>query len=151
MNPGHWQPQIIRLFAAASLVVLAVSPHVEAQPAHLSQEGGVPCVSCLVIGLNTGGLDSAHQVAPGSLQGVQLLVTTSSRGDALLNGIRTLTATGASVALLVSPPQAGNVQEAVFATRTTITDRPQSASRPVEDASTSPQSLPRHSERPSRA
>src|SRR5437867_4311872 len=74
------QPQIIRLLAAAGLAVLTFVPgRAWAQVA--------PCVSCLVIGVDAASLESASLLAPGSLDGVQLLVTDVSRGDKIVESI----------------------------------------------------------------
>ncbi len=123
MNPGHWQPQIIRLLAAAGLAVLTFVPgRALGQSLDSTRDRGVPCVSCLVIGVDAASLESAAQLAPGSLDGVQLLVTDVSRGDSIGDSIRTVAATGAAVAVLVTPATRGPIAEIVFAARTTITE-----------------------------
>src|SRR5438067_2800290 len=103
MNPGLLrQPQIIRLLAAVALVLLLLPASVLAQ---------VPCVSCLVIGVDAADLESVP-VTPGALEGVQLLVT----------GLPDLPAgSGASAAILVSPSSNPTAAEIVFAARTAIT------------------------------
>ena len=70
MNPGHWrQPQIIRLLAAAGLAALALVPiSASAQSLDSARDKGVPCVSCLVIGITPADLASPPQLAPGSLE-----------------------------------------------------------------------------------
>jgi len=124
MNPGHLrQPKIIRLLAAAGLVVLTVVPcRALGQSLDFARDKGVPCVSCLVIGVDAASLESASPLAPGSLDGVQLLVTDMSRGDKIVESIRMVAATGATVAVLVTPATGGPIAETVFAARTTITE-----------------------------
>src|SRR5437867_5701326 len=65
------QPQIIRLLAAAGLAVLTFVPgRAWAQSLDAARDKGVPCVSCLVIGVDAASLESASLLAPGSLDGV---------------------------------------------------------------------------------
>src|SRR5438093_8685020 len=70
------QPQIIRLLAAAAVFAVAVAPRLVAAQA-------TPCVSCLVIGIDGVGLESARQLPPGSLDGVQLMVPAEASTDVL--------------------------------------------------------------------
>jgi hypothetical protein len=105
MKPGHWrQPQIIRLLAGTAFAVLLLPGHASAQ---------VPCVSCLVIGVDATDLESAPAIQ-GALEGVQLLVTGAGRLDSLM-------ASGAGIAILVTPSSDSTVPEIVFAARTAIT------------------------------
>jgi hypothetical protein len=73
----------------------------------------VPCVSCLVIGVDAADLDSAP-VASGALEGVQLLVTAGQNLDRVA-------ASGAGLTILVTPSSNVTAAEVVFAARTTIT------------------------------
>jgi hypothetical protein len=108
IRASKWrQPQIIRLLAAAAVFAVAVAPRLVAAQA-------TPCVSCLVIGIDGVRLESARQLPPGSLDGVQLMVPAEASTDVL-------PATGASVALLVAPSAAASAQEIVFDARTAIT------------------------------
>src|ERR1051326_2933327 len=105
MNPGHLRhPQIIRLLAGAALGALLLPTGAAAQ---------VPCVSCLVIGVDAADLASAP-AGPGALEGVQLLVTGAPRADILVSS-------GATAAVLVTPASDASVAEIVFAARTAIT------------------------------
>src|SRR6266545_425997 len=102
MNPRHWrQPQIIRLLAAAGLAALALVPvPASAQSVDSprdksldsAQDRGVPCVSCLVIGMTPADLVSPPQLAPGSLDGLQLLVAGTPRGDTLVDFVQAVAA-----------------------------------------------------------
>jgi hypothetical protein len=84
---------------------------------------GAPCVSCLVIGIDASALESAPPLAPGSLDGVQLLVTTDAPDAKILDLVRSASSTGARVAILLSPPgKARRLDEVVFDLRTTITE-----------------------------
>src|SRR5882672_7248602 len=116
MNPGHWrQPQIIRLFAAALLAALVNAPvAVAAQSPDPGQERKVPCVSCLIIGIGAGELESTRDLPPNSLEGVQLMVANEMDAAAVA-------ATGATVSLLIAPSLAATVAELVYAVRTNIT------------------------------
>lgn len=109
MDPRHWrQPQIIRLLAGTYLAVLALAPaRVSAQT--------IPCVSCLVLGVDAEAVSSAGQLQPASLEGVQLLVPEESWSDAL-------GATGASVSILVAlPSDIRPIEQLVFGIRTAMT------------------------------
>src|SRR4051812_20562354 len=105
MNPGHVrQPQIIRLLVGAALAALL--------PARAIAQ--VPCVSCLVIGVDAAAPESVQAMPPGALDGVELLV-------AAMADLGTFAATGASLAVLVVPSPAPTSAETLFDARTTIT------------------------------
>ena len=108
IRASKWrQPQIIRLLVAAAAAALAAAPRpVSAQV--------TPCVSCLVIGIDSAELESIRGLSPGSLEGVQLLAPAAE-------STTTLSASGASLAVLVAPSAAVSAQELVFEARTTIT------------------------------
>jgi hypothetical protein len=113
MNPGHWrQPQIIRPLAAVALAVTVLVP---ADAAAQRPPGGqAPCVSCLVIGVDAADLTSPPPVTPGSLEGVQLMLSAAPRRDIL-------SASGAAVGVLVTPSGAAVTPQIVFDARTAIT------------------------------
>ena len=123
MNPGHWrQPQIIRLLAAAGLAALALVPiSASAQSLDSTRDKGVPCVSCLVIGITPADLASPPQLSPGSLDGLQLLVPGTRRGDEIVDFMQTLAVTGATAGVLIAPSTGSSIQQIVFEARTTIT------------------------------
>ena len=89
MNPGHWrQPKIIRLLAAAGLVAVGLGPQrAEAQRA--------PCVPCLVIGIDGTDLTTTGELAPGSLAGLQVLVTADPDSPITRQALQRLSAAGA--------------------------------------------------------
>jgi hypothetical protein len=81
-----------------------------------------PCVSCLVIGVEAAALESAPPLQPGSLDGVQLLVTNEWSSNRFVDLIRSIQHTGASVAVLVgAPAEPRRSDEVVFEVRTRIT------------------------------
>jgi len=123
MNPGHWrQPQIIRLLAAAGLAALALVPiSASAQSLDSTRDKGVPCVSCLVIGITPADLASPPQLSPGRLDGLQLLVPGTPRGDEIVDFMQTLAVTGATVGVLIAPSTGPSIQQIIFEARTTIT------------------------------
>jgi hypothetical protein len=90
--------------APLALVALAVMPARAAQLPDDAAAAGAPCVSCLVIGIDAAVLESAPPLAPGSLEGVQLLVTADAQNAKAADLVRSASSTGASVALLISPP-----------------------------------------------
>ena len=86
MNPGHLrQPPIIRLLAAAGLAALAQVPFRLSAVRRFGSGPGVPCVSCLVIGIAPADLVSPPPLAPGSLEGLQLLVPATLRSDKIVD------------------------------------------------------------------
>jgi hypothetical protein len=88
-----------------------------------ASDHGVPCVSCLVIGIDGADLESIPPFAPGSLQGVELLVTVDVVDAKTARLIRSASTAGARVAILISPPaQARRMDEVVFDLRTRITE-----------------------------
>jgi hypothetical protein len=109
--------------APLAVAALAVMP---ARAAQLPGDGsahGAPCVSCLVIGIDAAALESAPPLAPGSLEGVQLLVTSEAPDAQAAALVRSASATGASIAILISPPdRARPIEEVVFDLRTKITE-----------------------------
>ena len=123
MNPRHWrQPQSIRLLAAAGLAALALVPiPASAQSLDSARDKGVPCVSCLVIGITPADLVSPPKLAAGSLDGLQLLVPGTPRGDTLVDFVQAVAATGATVGVLIAPSSGASTQQVVFDARTTIT------------------------------
>jgi hypothetical protein len=88
---------------------LAIDP---AQGPDGARGSGAPCVSCLIIGVDGADLASPPPLAPGSLEGVQLMVGT---------GGEFRSPAGATVAVLVSPSTDEGVPQIVFAARTAIT------------------------------
>jgi hypothetical protein len=84
---------------------------------------GAPCVSCLVIGIDAAALESALPLAPGSLEGVQLVIMNSDPDTKTVDLVRSAAGTGASVAILISPPPGPRrMEEVVFDVRTKITE-----------------------------
>jgi hypothetical protein len=81
----------------------------------------VPCVSCLVIGITPADLASPPQLAPGSLDGLLLLVPGTPRGDEIVDFMQALAVTGAAVGVLIAPSTGSSIQQIVFEARTTIT------------------------------
>ena len=117
------QPQIIRFVAAIALVALAVIPARAGQMPHDDRAQGTACVSCLVIGIDAAALEWAPPPAPGSLDGVQLLVTSSAEDETTVRFVASAARAGASIAILMSPPTgARRIDEIVFDVRTRITD-----------------------------
>src|SRR5258705_6438407 len=113
MNPGHRrQPQIIRPLA----VVLTAAALLPAAAAAQRGPGdlGVPCVSCLVIGVDPAELASVPPLARRSLDGVQLMLPGPPQSE-------TLQRAGATVGVLVTPSAAEGVPPIVFDARTRIT------------------------------
>jgi hypothetical protein len=109
--------------AGLALAALAVMPAHAAQLPDDASAQGAPCVSCLVIGIDAAALESAQTLGPGSLEGVQLLVTTEASNAKTADLIQSASGTGARVAILISPPgEARPVNEVVFALRTRITE-----------------------------
>src|SRR5262245_50837851 len=116
------QPQIIRPVAAVALAALAVMPARAAQSPDDDRGQGVPCVSCLVIGIDAAALESAPPLAPGSLGGVQLLITNKVLDERTVRFVASAATAGATVAILVSPPDGPRrTDEVVFEVRTRIT------------------------------
>jgi hypothetical protein len=117
------QPQIIRSVAVAALVALpAVMPAHAGQLPESTRGNGVPCVSCLVIGIDGAELKSVPPLARGSLDGVQLLVTNDAPDATTIDLARGSANTGASIAVLISPPAVSrHIDEVVFDVRTRIT------------------------------
>ena len=124
MDPRHWrQPQIIRRLIVAALAALAVLPVRAASQSLDEVRGRTPCVSCLVIGIEAVDLESAPSPAPGSLEGVQLLLTNTSPNERIVDLLRGVTAAGAAVGVLVGPPaERQRPDEIVFDVRTRITE-----------------------------
>jgi hypothetical protein len=84
-------------------------------PARVSaQAPSAPCVSCLIIGVDEAELASMPPLAPGSLQGVQLMLTDTPRGEIAARS-------GATAARLITPSAAAEVPQIVYDARTTIT------------------------------
>src|SRR5882672_7870553 len=89
MNPGHWrQPKIIRLLAAAGLVAVGLGPQRAEAPR-------APCVPCLVIGIDGSDLATTGELAPGSLAGLQVLVTADPDNPITRQALQRLSAAGA--------------------------------------------------------
>ena len=109
--------------AALAVAVVPVMPARAAQlPADASSDGA-PCVSCLVIGIDAAALESLPPLAPGSLEGVELLVSADAAGGRAADLLRSASRAGATVAILISPPaDARQMDEAVFELRTVITE-----------------------------
>lgn len=84
---------------------------------------GTPCVSCLVIGMDGAALESAPPFAPGSLEGIQLLITDSALDEeSTFHLVASVATAGAAVAILISPPsEPRRMDEVVFDVRTRIT------------------------------
>src|SRR5258705_8658105 len=124
MNPSHGrQPQIIRSLPALALAALAVMPARAAQLPDDARGQGAPCVSCLVIGIDAAALESALPVAPGSLEGVQLVIMNGDPDTRTVDLVRSAAGTGASVAILISPPPGPRrMDEVVFDVRTKLTE-----------------------------
>jgi hypothetical protein len=124
MNPRHRrQPQIIRSIAGLALAALAVMPARAAQSLDDASAQRAPCVTCLVIGIDAVALESIPPLAPGSLEGVELLLTGDARDPKTADLVRSASSTGALVAILISPPaEARRMGEAIFDLRTTITE-----------------------------
>ena len=61
------------------------------------------------------------QLPPGSLDGLQLLVPGTPRGDEIVDFMQTLAVTGATVGVLIAPSTGPSIQQIVFEARTTIT------------------------------
>src|SRR5262249_36973324 len=117
------QPQIIRPVSAIALAALAVMPARAAQLPNDDRGQGTPCVSCLVIGIDAAALESAPPLASGSLEGVQLLVTSSAEDERTVRLVASAATAGARVAILISPPIGPRrMDEVVFDVRTTITN-----------------------------
>ena len=107
--------------AGLALVALAVVPAHAAQLPDASAERA-PCLSCLVIGIDAAALESAPPLAPGSLEGVQLLVTTDAPDGKAADLVGSVSSTRASIAILISSPdKARPSDEVVFDLRTRIT------------------------------
>src|SRR5262245_61907517 len=98
------QPEIIRPVSAIALAALAVIPARAAQLPNDDRGQGTPCVSCLVIGIDAAALESAPPLAPGSLEGVQILVTSSAEDERTVRLVAPAATAGARVAILISPP-----------------------------------------------
>ena len=108
--------------AGPALAALAVMPARAAQLPDDAAAQAAPCVSCLVIGIDPAALESAP-VAPGSLEGVKLLIATDARDAATADLVRSASSTGATTAILISPPaEARRMEEVVFDLRTRITE-----------------------------
>ena len=107
--------------AGLALAALAAMPARAAQLPDASAHRA-PCVSCLVIGIDAAALESAPPLAPGSLEGVQLLVTIDAPDAAkAADLVRSASSIGASIAILISPPdEARPSGEVVFDLRTRI-------------------------------
>src|SRR5262245_47124185 len=117
------QPQIIRPVAAVAVAVLAVLPARAGQLPESAQSTGVPCVSCLVIGIDGAALESVPSLGSGSLEGVQLLVANGVPDVATVALIRSSASTGANIAVLIPPPAGPrDIDEVVFDARTRITE-----------------------------
>src|SRR5262245_21172058 len=115
------QPQIIRPVAVIALVALAVMPARASQSSDDDRGQGTPCVSCLVIGIDAAALESALPLTRGSLPGVELLLTNSAADEGTARLAASAASTGATVAMLISPPVgARRVDEVVFDVRTRI-------------------------------
>jgi hypothetical protein len=109
--------------AVLALAALAVTPARAAQLQDDASAHGAPCVSCLIIGIDAAVLESAPPLAPGSLEGVRLLVTADLPNAKVDDFVRFASTTGASIAILISPPSGARpVDEVVFDLRTTITE-----------------------------
>ena len=112
--------------AGLALAALAGMPAHAAQLEDAAPAQGAPCVSCLVIGIDAAALESMPPLAPGSLEGVELLVTADApdaRTAQTADLVRLASNTGARFAILISPPaDARRMDEAVFDLRTTITE-----------------------------
>ena len=128
MDPGgvfiSWrQPQIIRSVAVLALAALGVARALAAQLPEDPHAPGVPCVSCLVIGLDAAVLDSVP-LASGSLDGIRLLVSEDGRdAKRTPERLRAAESHGASVAVLIgAPADVRNIEEALFGLRTAITE-----------------------------
>jgi len=135
------QPQIIRSVAVVTLAALGVVPALAAQLPDVvradvvgadlkvgpsgddAHAAGVPCVSCLVIGLDASVLDTAPH-SSGSLDGVGLLVSDEGRdAKTTAEHVRTARNSGAVVAVLIAAPsEVRNRDEVLFRLRTTITE-----------------------------
>jgi len=117
------QPRIIRPVAAIALVALAVMPARAAQMPDGDRGQTTACVSCLVIGIDAAALEWAPPLAPGSLDGVQLLVTSNVQDQRTIRLLAAASNAGASLAILISPPIGPRrIDEIVFEVRTEITD-----------------------------
>src|SRR5262245_28243850 len=82
-----------------------------------------PCVSCLVIGIDAAELESAPPLAPGSLEGVQLLVTSNGREERTVRLVSSAANAGARIAILISAPvESRRMDEVVFDLRREITE-----------------------------
>src|SRR5262245_17905490 len=123
MDPKHRrQPQIIRSMAGVALAALAVMPARAAQLPDASAQRA-PCVSCLVIGIDAADLESVPPLAPGALEGVQLVVTTDAPDGKAADLVRSASSTRASIAILISSQdEARPSDEVVFDLRTRITE-----------------------------
>jgi hypothetical protein len=76
----------------------------------------------LVIGIDATDLASASALAPGSLEGIQLLVMDARPGDDVVDLVRAVSPTGATFAVLVGPSSAyQRIDELVFDVRTRTT------------------------------
>src|SRR5215471_3066752 len=117
------QPQIIRSVAVLALAALGVARALAAQLPNDPHAPGVPCVSCLVIGLDAAVLDSAS-LTSGSLDGVRLLVSDDARdAKRTAKRLRAAENSGATVAvLIVAPANVRNMDEVLFGLRTAITE-----------------------------
>jgi hypothetical protein len=77
----------------------------------------------MVIGIEDAGLDAVLRLPAGSLDGVQLLVRNEAPIVKTIERARAAESKGASVAILISPPEAfRTVDEVVFGLRTAITE-----------------------------
>ena len=109
--------------AGLALAALAVMPARAAQLPNDVSAQRAPCVSCLVIGIDAAALESIPPLAPGSLEGVELLVTADAPDAKTADLVRSASRTGARVAILIAPPaEARRMDEAVFDLRTEITE-----------------------------
>jgi hypothetical protein len=105
------------------VAVLAVLPARAGQLPESAPGTGVPCVSCLVIGIDAAALKSVPLLGRGSLDGVQLLVADGEPDVNTLDLVRSSASTGANIAVLVAPPAGqGGIDEVVFDARTRITE-----------------------------